>query len=51
MTEHDIKTGKELLNEEFIKKNAEWLRELEIMVQTKKKAEIRKFHCLGIEFL
>jgi meiotic recombination protein SPO11 len=42
MTEHDLKTGKELLNEEFIKKNKDWMTELELMVQTKKKAEIRK---------
>jgi hypothetical protein len=34
MTENDIKTGKELLNEEFIKKNKAWTKELEIMVRS-----------------
>ena len=34
MTENDIKTGKELLKEDFIKKNPEWMKELEIMVST-----------------
>ena len=29
MTENDIKTGKELLNEDFIKKNPQWMKELE----------------------
>ena len=32
MTENDIKTGKELLKEDFIMKNPEWMKELEIMV-------------------
>ena len=33
MTENDIKTGKELLKEDFIAKNPEWTKELEIMVR------------------
>ena len=41
MTERDIKTGKELLKEDFIKKNPEWHNELQLMVKMKKKAEIR----------
>lgn len=41
MSEHDIKTGKELLEEDFIKKNPEWLSELEMMVRSKEKAEIQ----------
>ena len=41
MTEQDIKTGKELLQEEFVKANAKWHRELELMVQSKVKAEIQ----------
>ena len=32
MTENDIKTGKELLQEAFIMKNPEWMKELQIMV-------------------
>jgi meiotic recombination protein SPO11 len=33
MTENDIKCGKELLKEDFIQKNPEWMKELEIMVR------------------
>ena len=32
MTDKDIKTGQELLEEDFIKKNPEWMKELKIMV-------------------
>jgi hypothetical protein len=32
MTENDIKTGKELLQEAFIMKNPEWMKELHRMV-------------------
>jgi len=32
MTENDIKTGKEMMQEDFIKKNPRWMKELEIMV-------------------
>lgn len=47
MTDADIKTGKELLKEEFITKNESWVRELELMVRSKQKAEIRAhFHLL-----
>jgi len=34
MTENDIKTGKELMKEDFIQKNPAWMKELEIMVRT-----------------
>lgn len=33
MTEEDIKTGRKLLEEDFIKANPEWVKELEIMLQ------------------
>lgn len=33
MTENDIKTGKELLQEAFIMKNPEWMKELQRMVR------------------
>lgn len=46
MSEHDIRTGKELLAEEFIKKNPQWHAELEHMVQMKEKAEIRMYIAL-----
>lgn len=32
MTENDIKTGLELMKEDFIQKNPKWMKELEIMV-------------------
>jgi len=51
MTEHDIKTGKELLKEDFIKKNPEWMKELELMVQTKEKAEIQALSNFGFQYL
>ena len=42
MSEHDVKTGKELLQEDFIKSNPAWHKELEIMVKSKVKAEIQQ---------
>ncbi len=35
MTENDIKTGKELLSEDFIQKNPQWMKELEMMVRVR----------------
>jgi len=51
MTENDIKTGKELLKEEFIMKNPEWMKELQIMVKTKKKAEIQALSSFGFQYV
>jgi meiotic recombination protein SPO11 len=51
MTEQDIKTGKELMREEFIMKNPEWMKELEIMVKTKKKAEIQALSSFGFQYI
>jgi len=51
MSEHDIKTGKELLEEDFIKKNPAWHRELEMMVRTKEKAEIQALSTFGFQYL
>lgn len=51
MTEHDIKTGKELLEEDFIRKNAAWYRELELMVKNKEKAEIQALSNFGFQYL
>jgi len=42
MTENDIKTGKELLQEDFIQKNPKWMKELEIMVSLDR---LRLFLC------
>ena len=51
MTDGDIKTGKDLLQEEFIKKNPEWYAELELMVKTKEKAEIQALSSFGFQYL
>jgi meiotic recombination protein SPO11 len=51
MTENDIKTGKELLKEDFIQKNPEWMKELEIMVKSKKKAEIQALSSFGFQYI
>ncbi|KAL7550982.1 hypothetical protein ACHAWF_014201 [Thalassiosira exigua] len=45
MTENDIKTGKELLQEAFIMKNPEWMKELQIM------AEIQALSSFGFQYV
>lgn len=39
------------LEEEFIKANPEWVTELEIMVNTKVKAEIQALSSFGFQYL
>jgi meiotic recombination protein SPO11 len=51
MTENDIKTGKELMTEDFIQKNPKWMKELEIMVKTKKQAEIQALSSFGFQHI
>lgn len=51
MTEHDIKTGKELLQEEFIQKNPLWHAELDMMVRSHEKAEIQALSSFGFQYL
>lgn len=51
MTDKDIKTGKELLEEDFIKKNPAWYAELKTMIDTKEKAEIQALTAFGFQFL
>eukprot|EP00536_Pseudo-nitzschia_multiseries_P002571 jgi/Psemu1/251788/estExt_Genewise1Plus.C_340128 len=51
MTENDIKTGKELMTEDFIQKNPKWMKELETMVKTKKKAEIQALSSFGFQYI
>jgi meiotic recombination protein SPO11 len=51
LTDYDVKTGKELLEEDFIKKNPDWYRELELMVQRREKAEIQALSTFGFQFL
>ncbi|WOG91237.1 hypothetical protein DCAR_0310485 [Daucus carota subsp. sativus] len=51
MTEQDIKTGKDLLEEDFVKKNPGWVEELNIMVKSKQKAEIQALSSFGFQYL
>eukprot|EP00127_Corallochytrium_limacisporum_P000738 Clim_evm24s25 gene=Clim_evmTU24s25 len=51
MTEHDRKTGYELLEEDFVKKNPEWVKELKIMLDTGEKAEIQALSNFGFQYL
>lgn len=51
MTEEDLKTGKRLMEEDFVKANKEWVTELEIMVQSKVKAEIQALSSFGFQYL
>ncbi|KAL3815741.1 hypothetical protein ACHAXA_004943 [Cyclostephanos tholiformis] len=51
MTENDIKTGKELLQEAFIMKNPEWMKELQRMVKSKEKAEIQALSSFGFQYV
>jgi len=51
MSSHDLKTGRELMEEEFIQKNPAWMKELEIMVKTKEKAEIQSLSSFGFQYL
>ncbi len=51
MTENDIKTGRELLEESFITQNPEWVKELKRMVKTKEKAEIQALSSFGFQYI
>uniref|UniRef100_A0A7S0WKQ0 DNA topoisomerase (ATP-hydrolyzing) n=1 Tax=Pyramimonas obovata TaxID=1411642 RepID=A0A7S0WKQ0_9CHLO len=51
MTDKDIEVGKQLLQEEFITQNPQWVKELEIMLSTKKKAEIQALSSYGFQYL
>ncbi|KAF9597905.1 hypothetical protein IFM89_022266 [Coptis chinensis] len=51
MSEQDIKTGKDMLEEDFVKKNPGWVEELSLMVKTKQKAEIQALSTFGFQYL
>ena len=51
MTEEDIKTGRKLLEEDFVKANPLWVKELEIMVSSRVKAEIQALSSFGFQYL
>ena len=51
MTEADIKMGKALLEEPFVKQNPEWVKELQLMLKRKEKAEIQALSSFGFQYL
>ncbi len=51
MTDKDIERGKQLLQEEFIKKRPKYLEELQLMLRSKEKAEIQALASKGFRFL
>ena len=51
MTDSDIATGKQMLEEDYIKKNPKWCEELKLMLRTKEKAEIQALSNFGFQYL
>ena len=51
MNKMDLKRTKELLNEDFVKKNKEWEKDLQLAMKLKIKAEIQALSSHGFEFL
>ena len=51
MTETDIKTGQELMREDFIRANPAWLAELELMCRMRVKAEIQALSSFDFQYL
>lgn len=51
MSEHDMKTGRKLLEEDFVRQNPDWTRELHLMLKLKKKAEIQALSSHDLQFL
>ena len=41
LTEHDRKMGEELLQEAFVQRHPEWVKELQLMLKSGEKAEIQ----------
>jgi DNA topoisomerase VI subunit A len=51
MTKRDIKRTKEMLEEDFVKKNKAWEKDLKLALKRKVKAEIQALSKHGFEFL
>ena len=51
MKETDIKTGRDMLEEDYIKKNPLWHQELQLMLKSKEKAEIQALSTFGFQYL
>lgn len=50
MTKEDISRAKSMMEEEFVKARPEWIKELDLMIKTRKKAEIQALASRGIKF-
>ena len=51
MSAADMRTGELLLQEDFIKQNEEWSKEIRLMLKLKKKAEIQALSVYGFQYL
>ena len=51
MTDSDIKTCKELLDEAFVQQNPEWVKQLKHMMKSQEKAEIQALSSFGFQYL
>jgi meiotic recombination protein SPO11 len=51
MTAKDIEMGNHMLKEDFIQQNPDWVKEVEIMLKTKTKAEIQALSSYGFQYL
>ena len=51
MTAKDIETGLQMLEEDFVKQNPLWVKELKSMIDRKEKAEIQALSTFGFQFL
>ena len=51
MSAKDIETGQHMLTEEFIQQNPEWVKEVQILLESKTKAEIQALSSYGFQYL
>jgi len=51
MSQKDIDTGHHMLKEDFIQQNPKWVREVEMMLGSKTKAEIQALSSYGFQYL
>lgn len=51
MSSADIKRTMEMKEEPFVQKNLNWLEDLDLMLQKKRKAEIQAFSSHGFDYI
>ncbi|GJU13572.1 DNA topoisomerase 6 subunit A [Tanacetum coccineum] len=51
MTKEDLKAGQDLLKEDFMKNNATWVEELNLMEKMKQKVELQAFGTFHYNYL